>query len=151
MARSEQDQNMIYYKIQELNKQGFDWKQATAIALRMYRDGELKRTSVNIRQEEKRRTKPPKPITTGRLEQKRKKNTTSRDALISLILKQAVEAVGNNEERFIQAVATITMQDIQIIRQQYELGKSNWEVFHRPGVKKEQAAREQVYKFILNG
>tara|TARA_R110000737_G_C14578991_1_gene485352 strand:- start:31 stop:486 length:456 start_codon:yes stop_codon:yes gene_type:complete len=151
MARTEQDQNMIYYKIQELNKQGFDWKQSTAIALRMYKDGELKRTTVNIKQEEKQRAKPPQPVTTGRLEQSKKKNTTSRDALISLILKQAVEAVGNNEERFIQAVATITMQSIEIIRQQYELGMENWKSFHKPGIKKEQAAREQVYKFILNG
>lgn len=152
MARSEADQNAIYQKIVFLNKnEGFPWVQATAIALRMYRAGELRSTTVNKRAEKRKQQKPPTPPTDSKYKSKRKKNTTSRDALIALILKAAVESIGNNEERFIQGVATVTMQPIEIIKQQYELGKANWKVFHRPGVTIEEAAREQVYRYILNG
>jgi hypothetical protein len=149
MARSEEDQNRIYQKIVHLNRrEGFSWKQATAIALRMYRDGELRGTTVQKRKEI---PKPKKPITETPLTTKTKKDTTSRGALVALILKQAVEHVGNNKERFIQAVSTITLQPIEIIQQKYTEGEERWKVFHLPGVTIEQAARDNVYDYILNG
>jgi len=151
MARSEKDQNLIYYKIIQLSRnEGYPWKQATAIALRMYRDGELKSSTIQQRKETQERKQEKKPVESI-LNTKSKKAFSSRDALISLILKQAVEAVGNNKERFIQAVSMITMQPIEIITAKYTEGEERWKVYHKPGVTIEQAARDNVYDYILNG
>lgn len=151
MARSENDQNMIYFKALQLNRrEGYPWKQSIAIALRMYKDGELKSTSTQIKQQQKQQQKPAEPIQKG-IETKSKKNQSSRNALISLIIQQAVKAIGNNKERFIQAVATITLQPIEIIQQKYTEGEDRWKVFHTPGVTIEQAARDNVYNYIMNG
>jgi hypothetical protein len=45
MARTRIEQQMISKKIMKLRGEGYKRKQATAIALRMYRDGELPRAA----------------------------------------------------------------------------------------------------------
>ena len=45
MARSARDNELITYKVRQLQAEGKGLKQAQAIALRMYRDGELRGTS----------------------------------------------------------------------------------------------------------
>ena len=49
MSRSKQEDQAIFQKVQALKREGFPEKQATAIAFRMYREGELKRVSVKNR------------------------------------------------------------------------------------------------------
>jgi len=41
MARSKEDNVLIRYKIQRLMREGYQWDQAAAIAMRMYKEGEL--------------------------------------------------------------------------------------------------------------
>jgi hypothetical protein len=41
MSRSKSDNLLVRYKITRLIREGYKWEQAAAIALRMYRDGEL--------------------------------------------------------------------------------------------------------------
>jgi len=40
--RSKEDNMLIRYKISRLMREGYKWEQAAAIAMRMYRDGELR-------------------------------------------------------------------------------------------------------------
>tara|TARA_R100000388_G_scaffold26104_1_gene20278 strand:+ start:1704 stop:1904 length:201 start_codon:yes stop_codon:yes gene_type:complete len=42
MRRSREDNLLIQYKISRLLREGYRWEQAAAIAMRMYRDGELR-------------------------------------------------------------------------------------------------------------
>lgn len=42
MRRSKQDNLLIQYKISRLMREGYKWDQAAAIAMRMFRDGELR-------------------------------------------------------------------------------------------------------------
>ena len=42
MRRSREDNQLIQYKISRLLREGYRWDQAAAIAMRMYRDGELR-------------------------------------------------------------------------------------------------------------
>ena len=45
MARSARDNELISYKVRQLMFEGYALDQAQAIALRMYRDGELRGTT----------------------------------------------------------------------------------------------------------
>lgn len=40
--RSREDNALIRYKISRLMREGYKWEQAAAIAMRMYKDGELR-------------------------------------------------------------------------------------------------------------
>jgi len=40
--RSKEDNMLIRYKISRLMREGYKWEQAAAIAMRMYKDGELR-------------------------------------------------------------------------------------------------------------
>lgn len=42
MRKSREDNQLIQYKISRLLREGYRWDQAAAIAMRMYRDGELR-------------------------------------------------------------------------------------------------------------
>lgn len=42
MARSNQDNQLIQYKISRLIREGYKWEQAAAITMRMYKEGELR-------------------------------------------------------------------------------------------------------------
>ncbi len=42
MRRSREDNLLIQYKISRLLREGYRWEQSAAIAMRMYRDGELR-------------------------------------------------------------------------------------------------------------
>ena len=42
MRRSKEDNLLIQYKIQRLMREGYKWEQAAAIAMRMYKEGELR-------------------------------------------------------------------------------------------------------------
>lgn len=42
MRRSKEDNLLIQYKIQRLIREGYKWEQAAAIAMRMYKEGELR-------------------------------------------------------------------------------------------------------------
>ncbi len=42
MRRSKEDNLLIQYKIQRLMREGYRWEQAAAIAMRMYKEGELR-------------------------------------------------------------------------------------------------------------
>ena len=42
MRKSREDNQLIHYKISRLLREGYRWDQAAAIAMRMYRDGELR-------------------------------------------------------------------------------------------------------------
>jgi hypothetical protein len=42
MRRSREDNLLISYKITRLLREGYRWEQAAAIAMRMYKDGELR-------------------------------------------------------------------------------------------------------------
>ena len=48
MARSGRDNELITYKVQQLQREGYALDQAQAIALRMYRDGELRGTTPTV-------------------------------------------------------------------------------------------------------
>jgi len=41
MARSKKDDDLISYKVSKLQREGFELRQARAIAFRMYKEGEL--------------------------------------------------------------------------------------------------------------
>lgn len=42
MRRSREDNQLIQYKISRLLREGYRWDQAAAIAMRMFKDGELR-------------------------------------------------------------------------------------------------------------
>ena len=42
MRRSKEDNLLIQYKISRLIREGYRWEQAAAIAMRMYKEGELR-------------------------------------------------------------------------------------------------------------
>ena len=64
MARSKTDDNLISYKVSKLQREGFPLRQARAIALRMYRDGEIMGAGSYGRP--KKRKAPSKPSRTRR-------------------------------------------------------------------------------------
>lgn len=59
MSRSKEDNLLIRYKITRLIREGYQWEQAAAIAMRMFKDGEL-RGSTPYSQPEKRKQRTPR-------------------------------------------------------------------------------------------
>ena len=63
MRRSKHDNLLIQYKISRLMREGYQWNQAAAITMRMYKDGELRgsipysKPKKRKKREERRRTR----------------------------------------------------------------------------------------------
>lgn len=57
MRRSREDNLLIQYKISRLLREGYKWEQAAAIAMRMYRDGELRGSTPYSKPKKRKRRK----------------------------------------------------------------------------------------------